>query len=206
MTGMRVQHVVTLLALSLVAVACASPPEAEKKAADSAVAAAQAAEAEKYAPSEFAAMTAAIKKAEAEMSSKAYKEAKASYESARDLAEKAARAAEAGKAAAKAAADKARADAEKQIADLDTRWKELQTRAAVVTRRLKADQKVAWDANGKAIGDALDAARTSLASDLSAAKAKVEAIPAMLDKWEADVAAVATPKPAVTKKPAASKR
>jgi hypothetical protein len=48
-----------LAAVSLLTFACASPPEAEKKAADAAVSAATAAGADKYAPSEFSAMTAA---------------------------------------------------------------------------------------------------------------------------------------------------
>ena len=92
MRAVRVWNVVSLVAaMSLLAFACASPPEAEKKAADAAVSAAQSAGAEKYAPSEFSAMTAAVKKAESEMSTKAYKEAKASYESVKDLADKATR-------------------------------------------------------------------------------------------------------------------
>ena len=88
MRAVRVRRVVPLVvAMSLLAFACASPPEAEKKAADAAVSAAQSAGAEKYAPSEFSAMTAAVKKAESEMSNKAYKEAKVSYQSAKDLAD-----------------------------------------------------------------------------------------------------------------------
>jgi len=47
-----------LAAVSVFAIACASPPEAEKKAADQAASSATSAGAEKYAPSEFAAMTA----------------------------------------------------------------------------------------------------------------------------------------------------
>jgi hypothetical protein len=188
-------------AMSLLAFACASPPEAEKKAADAAVSAAGSAGAEKYAPSEFSAMTAAVKKAESEMSSKAYKEAKASYESVKDLADKAAKAAVAGK----AAADAAKAEAEKQLADLETRWKELQTKAEAATKSLKADQKAVWDANGKSIGEAFDAAKASLAGDATAAKAKLGAIPAELDKWEADIAALATTPKKDDKKPAAKK-
>jgi hypothetical protein len=187
-------------AMSLLAFACASPPEAEKKAADAAVSAAGSAGAEKYAPSEFSAMTAAVKKAEAEMSNKAYKEAKASYESVKDLADKAAKAAVAGK----AAADAAKAAAEKQLADLETRWKELQAKAEAATKSLKADQKAVWDANGGRIGEAFAAAKASVAADAAAAKAKLAEIPAALDRWEADVAALATPKKD-DKKPAAKK-
>ena len=46
--------------------------------------------------------------------------------------------------------------------------------------------------------------RASLAADAGAAKAKLAAIPAELDKWEADVTALATPKKD-DKKPAAKK-
>ena len=201
MRAVRVRRVVPLVvAMSIFAFACASPPEAEKKAADAAVSAAQSAGAEKYAPSEFSAMTAAVKKAESEMSTKAYKEAKVSYQSAKDLADKATQAAGAGK----AAADAAKADAEKQLAELDARWQELQAKAAAAAKNIKADQRAVWEANAKSIADAFEAAKASLATDAGAAKAKLATIPAELDKWEADVAALATPKKD-DKKPAAKK-
>ena len=193
-----VRVVVPLLAaVSLLTFACASPPEAEKKAADAAVSAATAAGAEKYAPSEFSAMTAAVKKAESEMSRKAYKEAKASYEAVKDLADKAAKAAAAGKAAATA-------EAEKQIADLEGRWKELQGQAEAAAKKLKADQKAAWDTDAKSVTEALEAAKAAVAADAAAAKAKLASIPAVLDKWAADLAALATPAKDA-KKPAATK-
>ena len=198
---MKLSHlwrVVPLLAaVSLLTFACASPPEAEKKAADAAVSTATAAGADKYAPSEFSAMTAAVKKAESEMSSKAYKEAKASYETVKDLAEKAAKAAAAGKAAATA-------DAEKQIADLEGRWKELQGQAEAAAKKLKADQKAAWDTDAKGVAEALEGARATVATDAAAAKAKLASIPAVLDKWAADLAALAAPAKDA-KKPAATK-
>jgi chromosome segregation ATPase len=198
---MKLSHVrvaVLLLAgVSLLTFACASPPEAEKKAADAAVSAATAAGADKYAPSEFSAMTAAVQKAESEMSSKAYKEAKASYETVKDLAEKAAKAAAAGKAAATA-------EAEKQIADLQGRWKELQGQVEAVAKKLKADQKAVWDTDAKGVAEALEAAKAAVATDAAAAKVKLESIPAILDKWTADLAALAAPAKDA-KKPAATK-
>ena len=198
---MKLSHVrVTvplLAAVSLLTFACASPPEAEKKAADAAVSAATAAGADKYAPSEFAAMTAAVKKAESEMSSKAYKEAKASYQTVKDLAEKATNAAAAGKVAATA-------EAEKQIADLEGRWKELQGRVEAVAKKLKADQKAVWDTDAKGVAEALESAKAAVATDAAAAKAKLEAIPAVLDKWTADLAALAAPAKDA-KKPLATK-
>ena len=193
----RVRWGLCLLAtVSVFMVACASPPEAEKKAADAAVSTANAAGAEKFAPSEFAAMTAALKKAESEMSNKAYKEAKASYAATKDLADKAARAAEAGKAAAKA-------DAEKQLGALEARWTDLQAKAEAATRGLKVSERTLWDAAGVAIGAAFTEARATIATDAALAKAKLAAIPAQLDKWEAGVTALASaPKPE-EKKPAA---
>lgn len=200
MRAVRVRSVVPLLAaVSLFVGACASPPEAEKKAADAAVSAATSAGAEKYAPSEYSAMTAAVKKAEGEMSNKAYKEAKASYESAKDLAEKAAKAAESGKAAARAAV-------EKQLADLDARWQDLKTKAEAATKKLKAEQKAEWDAAGKAIGDAFEAAKGAAASDAAAAKEKVAAIGPLLDKWESDVTALASAPAKDDKKAAAPEK
>jgi len=195
---LHVRVVVPLLAaVSLLTFACASPPEAEKRAADAAVSASAAAGADKYAPSEFSAMTAAVQKAESEMSSKAYKEAKASYETVKDLAEKAAKAAAAGKAAATA-------EAEKQIADLEGRWKELQGQAEAAAKKFKADQKAVWDTDAKGVAEALEAAKAAVATDAAAAKAKFAAITAVLDKWEADLAALAAPAKAA-KKPAATK-
>jgi hypothetical protein len=202
----HVRVVVPLLAaVSLLTFACASPPEAEKKAADAAVSAATAAGADKYAPSEFSAMTAAVKKAEYEMSNKAYKKARASYEVVKDLAEKATRVA-AEKAATAAAAEKAAAtaDAEKQIGDLEGRWKELQGQAEAAGKKLKADQKAAWDTDAKGVAEALEAAKAAVATDAAAAKAKLASIPAVLDKWAADLAALAAPAKEA-KKPAATK-
>jgi hypothetical protein len=206
---MKLSHlrvVVPLLAaVSLFTFACATPPEAEKKAADAAVSAATAAGAEKYAPSEFSAMTAAVKKAEYEMSNKAYKKARASYEAVKNLAEKATRTA-VEKAATAAAAEKvaATAEVEKQIVDLEGRWKELQGQAEAAGKKLKANQKAAWDTDAKSVAEALEAAKATVATDAAAAKAKLESIPAVLDKWAADLAALAAPAKD-TKKPAATK-
>jgi hypothetical protein len=198
MNTLRIRVVVPLLAaVSLTVFGCASPPEAEKKAADEAVSAAKAAGAEQYAPSEFAAMTAAVKKAESEMASKSYKEAKATYESVKTAAGNAATAAAAGKTAAKA-------DAEKQIADVEGRWKDVQGKATAAAKKLKADQKAAWDADAKSVTEAIEAAKSAVAGDALAAKEKLASVTAALDKWEADLAALAAPKKD-DKKPAAKK-
>src|ERR1700730_4737276 len=199
----HVQVIVPLLAaMSLLAFACATPPEAEKKAADAAVSAATAAGADKYAPSEFSAMTAAVKKAEYEMSDKAYKKARASYAAVKDLAEKAAKAAAAGKAAAEAERAAATAEADKQIAGLEGRWKELQGQVEAAAKKLKAEQKAVWDTDAKGVAEALEAAKAAVATDAAAAKAKLASIPAVLDKWEADLAALAAPTKDAKKPPA----
>ena len=78
---------------------CDSPPEAEKKAAESAVAAAKQAGADKYAAQAYAAMDAAQKQADSQMAAKEYKEAKAATRRSRRLADEAAKAAVSGKAA-----------------------------------------------------------------------------------------------------------
>jgi hypothetical protein len=187
MTRLRVQVVLPLLAaVTLLAFGCASPPEAEKKAAEDAVSAAKSAGAEQYARSEFNAMTAAVKKAEAEMTAKSYKEAKETYVGVKDLADKAARAAEAGKAAAKA-------EAEKQLADLEQRWKELEGKAGAAAKKMKADQRKVWDANAKSIEESLEAAKSAVGSDAAAAKDKLSSVGTSLDKLEADLAALVTP-------------
>src|SRR5262249_38321860 len=156
---------------------CASPPEAEQKAAIDAANAAKSAGAERYALSEFTAMTAALRKAEAEMTARSYKEARASFVRARDLAEKATRSAETGKVAAKV-------DAEKQLADVESRWTDLRARGDAGARTLKAEQQALWNANARTVADHLASARTALAGDAAAATAKLAPIRAELDKLE----------------------
>jgi len=185
-----------LIAVGLFAAGCASPPEAEKKAADEAVSAAKSAGAAQYAPSGFAAMTAAATKAESEMSAKAYKEAKATYLTVKELADKAATSAASGKASMKA-------EVEKQLADLGQRWQDVQAKAQAAARKLKADRKQAWEADTKAVSEAIEAAKAALASDASAAKEKLAGLGTTLEKWEADLAAMAAsmtkPEPKVKK-------
>jgi len=148
MNVLRVRRVVPLLAaVSLLAYGCASPPEAEQKAAQSAVSAARAAGADKYARSEYGAMDSALKAAESEMGAKKYKEAKEGYEKAKGLAETAAKAAEDGKAAMKA-------EVEKQVGDLEKRWKAFREKADInrtagelggSVKQLGSDLKAAYE-------------------------------------------------------------
>jgi len=181
-----------LAAASLLLVGCVSPPEAEKKAAHEAVSLAKSADADRYAAREFTAMTAAAKKAEAEMTAKAYKDAKASYVRVKDLADKAATAARSGKVAMQA-------EVEKQLAALVQRWADLQGRVQAAARTMRAEQKQRWDADAKMVAERLGAAKVAVVSDLSDAKEKLAPIGATLDKWEADLPALTAP----TKKPPA---
>lgn len=197
MTLSRARRTVPLLvAVGLLAFGCASPPEAEKKAADAAVAAAKSAGAEQYAKADFTAASDALKAAEAEMGGKKYAEAKASYEKVTQLADKAAKAAQAGRAQVKAEADQL-------AADLEKRWQDTQARAKAAQKKLEAEARQAWEAAAKAVPEGLAAARSG---EPAAAREKLTALAATLDKWDADLAAlVASAKPAKPA-PAAKKK
>jgi len=175
-----------VLMAGLVASGCASPPEAEKKAAEQAVSAARAAGADKYAASDFAAMTSALQAAEAQMGAKKYSEAKTSYVKVKELADKAVRAAQSGKAAMKAAV-------EQQLADAEKRWQELVGKLKALARKLTAGRKQAWEADAKAVAEALQAAKAAAADDPAGAKEKLAMVTAILDKWGAEVSALAAP-------------
>ena len=175
-----------LAAAGLLVFGCASPPEAEKKAAHDAVSLAKSAGADRYAASEFTVMTAAVKKAEAEMTAQAYKEAKASYVRVKDLADNAARAALSGKAAMKA-------ELEKQLGLLVQRWEDLQGKVQAVAKKMKAEQKRLWDADAKTVAAGLGAAKVAVVTDLGEAKQRLAPIGATLDKWEADLVVLTAP-------------
>ena len=120
MTRFSVRWAVPVLAgVALLAAGCDSPPEAEKKAADAAIAAAKSAEADKYAGPAYKAVTDLQRQAETFMGEKKYKEAKAAYERAKGLADDAGKAAVTGKAAMKTEVEKGIAAAEAAWAGLD---------------------------------------------------------------------------------------
>src|SRR5262245_66036504 len=80
MTRLSVRWAVPVLAgVALLAAGCESPPEAEKKAADAAIAAAKSAEADKYAGQAYKAVSDLQRQADGFVSEKKYKEAKAAY-------------------------------------------------------------------------------------------------------------------------------
>jgi len=182
--------------VALLVAGCDSPPEAEKKAADAAVAAAKSAEADKYAGPAYKAVTDLQRQAEGFMGEKKYKEAKAAYERAKGLADDAAKAAVTGKAAMKA-------EVEKGIAAAEAAWPGLEKQAQAAAKRLKPDQKKAWEAEAKAAKDSLKAAKAGVANSPAEAKAQLATVLASIEKWAKDLAATAKPVAAAPKMPAA---
>lgn len=177
-------------AVALTAVGCASPPTAEKEAAEKAVAAAKEAGAEKYAAADFAAASDALKDAEAQMTAKKYSEAKTAYGKAKDAADKATKGVESGKAEVKAQVEQLLTDTAKQ-------WQALQEQVAAASKRLKPDQKQTWESDAKAAAEALDATKAALGDDPAGAKDKLAAVTAAIQKWEGELKALPAPAPAV---------
>jgi hypothetical protein len=191
--------------VALLVAGCDSPPEAEKKAADAAVAAAQSAEADKYAPSAYKAVSDLQRQAESFMGEKKYKEAKAAYERSKGLAEEAGKAAVAGKAAMKA-------EVEKGIAAAEAAWTGIEKQAQAAAKKMKPDQKKAWEESAKATQAALQEAKSAVANSPAVAKEKLAAVLASIETWSKDLAAsampatAAAPKMPQVKKPAPAKK
>jgi len=166
-----------VLALALAFVGCASPPDAEKAAAKTALDAAVAASAGKYAAADFNAAMKAWNGAEAQMNEQKYEEARQSYVNAKAAFAKAAAAAVAGKKAAMSEATAA-------LAGVEEAWKNLETAAKAVEKRMK-DQKEAWEADGKAYADGLKVAKDALNTDpVIAKKLAGDMKAAIIDKWD----------------------
>jgi hypothetical protein len=182
MTRFSVRWAVPMLAgVALLVAGCDSPPEAEKKAADSAIAAAKSAEADKYAAPAYKAVTDLQRQADGFMGEKKYKEAKAAYERAKGLGDDAAKAAVAGKTAMKA-------EVEKGIAAAEAAWAGVEKQAQAAAKKMKPDVKKAWEADEKATKDALAAAKTALANSPAEAKDKLASVLASIEKWTKDLA------------------
>ncbi len=169
--------VVILLAVALVFVGCAKPPDAEKAAAKAAMDAAVSAGADKYAASDFSAARGVWDTAESQMNEKKYKEAKQSYTDAKAGFEKAAAGVEAGK---KAMTEEATA----AVTALEEQWKNLEATAKKLQKNMK-DKKEAWDADSKTMADGIKAAKEMIPTDPAGAKAKTTEIKAIADKWDA---------------------
>jgi hypothetical protein len=177
-----------VLALALFFTGCASPPDAEKAAAKTAMDSATAANAGKFAAADFEAAMKIWTASEAQMNDKNYEEAKQGYINAKAAFEKAAAAAAAGK---KTATDQANA----ALATLDEGWKNLEAAAKGVEKKMK-EQKEAWEADAKTFADSLKAAKDSLAADPMGAKNKAADLKAIIDKWDAAFKEMAAAPPA----------
>jgi hypothetical protein len=189
-----------IAAIAVLVAGCESPPEAEKKAADAAVAAARSAEADKYAGAAYKAVSDLQRQAESFVGEKKYKEAKAAYERLKGLAEEAGRAAAAGKSAMKA-------EVEKGIGAAEAAWTGLEKQAQTAARKMKAEQKKAWEDEAKATKSALQSAKDAVANSPIEAKEKLGAVLASIEKWSRELATAVMPAAAAARKaPAPAKK
>jgi len=165
-----------VLALIMVLAGCATPPEAEKEAAKKAMDAAISAGADKYAAVDLDAAKKIWDTAESQVKEKKYKEAKQSYIDAKAAFEKAGAGVEAGK---KAMADQANV----ALTALEGAWKNLEAKARKMKKWVK-DKKDAWTTDEKAIRDELGKAKEMVATAPAEAKAKLDELKPMVEKWE----------------------
>lgn len=168
---------IMVMALIMMFIGCAKPPEAEKAAAKAAMDTAVTAGADKYAAADFKTAQSTWDASEAQMNDKKYEEAKQGYVSAKTAFEKAAGAAAVGK---KAMTDEANA----AVAALEDGWKNLAAAAKGVEKKMK-DKQEAWAADTKAFEDGLKATKDMIAADPAGAKKKAGELKSIIDKWDA---------------------
>ena len=156
--------------------AAADQTNAEKEAAKKAMDAALSAGADKYASADLEAARKVWDTAESQMKEEKYKEAKGSYIEAKTAFEKAAAGVETAK---KAVTNHAKA----ALKTLEADWKKLQVTAKKMEKKLK-DKKQAWTADAKAINQGLEKSKKMLVSAPVEAKAKLDELKTMIDKWE----------------------
>lgn len=186
---------IVFLALALVVIGCAKPPEAEKSAAKTAMDAAVSAGADMYAAPDFKSAKNTWDASEAQMNNKKYEEAKQGYVNAKAAFEKAVAAAAAGK---KAMTDEANA----AVAGLEDGWKNLAAVAKGFEKKKMKGKQDAWTADKKAFEDGLKATKDMIAYDPIGAKKKAGELKSLLDKWDATFKelAAAPAKPVAVKK------
>lgn len=186
--------VLVVLALGMSLTGCSKPPETEREAAKKAMDAAISAGADKYAMADLEAAKKVWDTAEFQMKEKEYKEAKQGYIDAKAAFDKAAVAVEAGKKAFTEQADAG-------LKALEGAWKKLGTTAKKMEKKLK-EKKTAWTTDSKAINEGLGKAKEMIAASPAEAKAKLDDLKAMIDKWENTfkTMATATTKPKQAKK------
>ena len=168
--------VLVAFVMGMVLAGCSKPPEAEKEAAKKAMDAAISVGADKYASADLETARKVWDTAESQMKEKTYKEAKQSYMDAKAAFEKAAAAVEAGK---KAIADQANA----ALKTLEEEWKKLRVTANKMEKKLKG-KKQAWTADAKTIREGLAKSKEMIASAPAEAKAKLDELKTMIDRWE----------------------
>ncbi len=169
--------VFVVLALGMSFAGCSKPPEAEREAAKKAMDAAISAGADQYAQTDLEPAKKLWDTAETQMKEKKYKEAKESYINAKAAFEKAAAAVEKGK---KAAVDQANA----ALKAFEEEWNKLNALAKKVGKKLK-EKKSAWEKDAKTINDGLAKAKETVATAPAEAKAKLDELQPLADKWEA---------------------
>jgi PBP1b-binding outer membrane lipoprotein LpoB len=186
----QVKWLVVVLSLVFLFAGCSKPPEAEQKAAKAAMDAAMSAGADKYAAADFDAAKKKLDEAESLVKDKKYKEAKTVYIDAKAAFEKASAGVEAGK---KALVDQVNND----LAALEGRWKDLDATAKKLDKKIK--DKDAWTNDAKAISEGLAKAKEMAPADPAGAKAKMDEVKGMMDKWDGafkELAAAPPPAPA----------
>jgi len=156
--------------------AAADQANAEKEAAKKAMDDALSAGAERFAPVDLEAARRAWNTAESQMKEEKYREAKESYTGAKAAFERAAAAVEAGK---KNAGDQAKA----ALKTVEAEWKKLRATAKKMEKKL-IDKKQAWSADAKAIQEGLGKAKKMIASAPAEAKAKLDSVKTIIDRWE----------------------
>jgi hypothetical protein len=186
--------------LGMVLAGCSKPPEAEKEAAKKAMDAAISVGAEQYTSADLEAARKVWDTAESQMEEKKYKEAKQSYIDAKAAFGKVAAAVEGAK---KAVADQANA----ALKTLEEEWKKLRVTANKMEKKLKA-KKQAWTVDAKEINEGLAKSKEMIASAPAEAKAKLDELKTMIDRWETTFKKMAKSpsKPKATKKKKAQRR
>ena len=160
-------------------IGCTNPPEAEKSAAKTAMDAAVAAEAPRYARADFEAAMQLWDTSEVQVQEKKYKEAKRGYLAASAAFEKAEAAVAAGK---KALVGEVNADElNAAIARLEADWENLQVLAKKLGAKL--EKKKLWEADAKSFAEGLKAAKNMSAADPVSAKLKLDFLRPFIDSY-----------------------
>ncbi len=153
----------------------ASPPEAEKGAAEEAVAKARRFGAEKYAAHQFAAAVEELQAAEAQMVAKKYAAAQRTYLSAKEAGLKAAETVDAVKTAMTP-------EVEQQLAKVVKQWEHVDGEIKA-EKTLTVVQKRDWEVDTKRIIATLLEASASVDDDPACAREKLAVVTALLAAW-----------------------